>query len=150
MDNSSRSRPGWWRGESRPPANVRSSGDHRRTRDARPARAGEIKLSEVIAALSYALDITEGQPEGHAIKTCLIGMRLAEEIVIEVTQHAGIVRFWHNPHAQDELRKQIIHTLDDRDLFPFSEQAAVADKVMELARANQSLIAQRIDPRRRT
>ena len=75
-------------------------------------------------------------------------MRLAEEIVIEVTQHAGIVRFWHNPHAQDELRKQIIHTLDDRDLFPFSEQAAVADKVMELARANQSLIAQRIDPRR--
>jgi type I restriction enzyme R subunit len=77
-------------------------------------------------------------------------MHLAEEIVVEVTEHASIVRFWHNPHAQDELRKQVIHTLDDRDLFPFSEQAAVADKVMELARANQPLITQRIDARRRS
>ena len=47
-----------------------------------------------------------------------------------------------NPHAQDELRKKIIHVLDDRDLFPFAEQAAVADRLMELAQANQSLIAQ--------
>lgn len=77
-------------------------------------------------------------------------VHLAEDIVIEVAEHAGIVRFWHNPHAQDELRKQIIHTLDDRDLFLFSEQAAVADKLMELARANQSLITHRIDARRRT
>jgi type I restriction enzyme R subunit len=77
-------------------------------------------------------------------------VHLAEEIVIEVTERAGIVRFWHNPYAQDELRKQIIHTLDDRDLFPFSEQAAVADRVMELARANQPLIAQRIGARRPT
>ena len=38
----------------------------------------------------------------------------------------------------------IIHTLDDRDLFPFEEQAAVADRLMELAKANQPLIAQRI------
>ncbi|MFJ5668499.1 type I restriction endonuclease subunit R [Micromonospora chalcea] len=71
-------------------------------------------------------------------------VRLAEAIVIEIAKHAGIVRFWHNPHAQDELRRRIIHTLDDGDLFPFAEQAAVADKVMELARANQPLIAQRI------
>jgi type I restriction enzyme, R subunit len=71
-------------------------------------------------------------------------MHLAEDIVVEVTRHAGIVRFWHNPHAQDELRKDIIHALDDRDLFPFSEQAAVADRLMELARANQPLIAQHI------
>jgi type I restriction enzyme R subunit len=76
-------------------------------------------------------------------------MHLAEDIVIEVTEHAAIVRFWHNPHAQDELRKEIIHTLDDRDLFPFSEQAAVADRLMELARANQSLITQQINARRR-
>jgi len=69
---------------------------------------------------------------------------MAEEIVVEIDHHAGLVRFWHNPHAQDELRKRIIHTLDDRDLFPFAEQAAVADKVMELARANQPLIAQRL------
>jgi HD-GYP domain-containing protein (c-di-GMP phosphodiesterase class II) len=40
----------------------------------------EIALSGVIAALSYALDITEGQPAGHAARTCAIGMRIAEEI----------------------------------------------------------------------
>ena len=77
-------------------------------------------------------------------------MHLAEEIVVEVIQHAGIVRFWHNPHAQDELRKDIIHRLDDRDLFPFSEQADVADRLMELARANQSLIAEQVKGRGRS
>ncbi len=40
----------------------------------------DLRLSEVIAALSAALDVTEGQPAGHARRTCLIGMRLAEVI----------------------------------------------------------------------
>lgn len=71
-------------------------------------------------------------------------MHLAAKLVVEVTQHAGIVRFWHNSHAQDELHKDIIRRLDDRDLFPFSEQAAIADRLMELARANQSLIAEHV------
>jgi type I restriction enzyme R subunit len=71
-------------------------------------------------------------------------VQLAEQIVVEIASRAGIVRFWHNPHAQDALRRQLIHKLDDRDdLFPFEEQAAIADKLMELARANQSLIAGR-------
>jgi HD-GYP domain-containing protein (c-di-GMP phosphodiesterase class II) len=40
----------------------------------------ELRLSEVISALTYALDITEGQPEGHAIRSCMIGMRIARLI----------------------------------------------------------------------
>ena len=39
-----------------------------------------VALSEVLGALSYALDITEGEPPGHAVRTTAIGMRLAEEI----------------------------------------------------------------------
>ncbi|HKV73168.1 MAG TPA: hypothetical protein VJN95_01515, partial [Gemmatimonadales bacterium] len=39
-----------------------------------------VRLSEVVSALSYALDITEGQPQGHAVRSCLIGMRLADII----------------------------------------------------------------------
>lgn len=39
-----------------------------------------IRLSEVVSALSHALDITEGQPEGHAVRTCFLGMRIGEEI----------------------------------------------------------------------
>ena len=42
--------------------------------------ADQVELSGVIGALSYALDITEGQPMGHAARSCLIGMRIAEAI----------------------------------------------------------------------
>jgi HD domain len=40
----------------------------------------ELRLSEVLSALSHALDITEGQPRGHAERTCVIGMRLGTQI----------------------------------------------------------------------
>ena len=40
----------------------------------------DIALSGVIGALSYALDITEGQPAGHAVRSCMIGMRIAEQL----------------------------------------------------------------------
>jgi putative nucleotidyltransferase with HDIG domain len=45
------------------------------TRD--PAR---IRLSDVIGGLSYALDLTEGEPPGHALRSCAIGMRIADEL----------------------------------------------------------------------
>lgn len=35
------------------------------------------RLSEVIGALSHALDLTEGQPVGHSQRSCMIGMELA-------------------------------------------------------------------------
>ena len=41
-----------------------------------PADLEEVRFSEVVSALSYALDITEGQPAGHALRTCLIGMKI--------------------------------------------------------------------------
>ena len=37
----------------------------------------EVRLSEIISALSFALDVTEGQPAGHAARSCAIGMRIA-------------------------------------------------------------------------
>jgi HD-GYP domain-containing protein (c-di-GMP phosphodiesterase class II) len=40
----------------------------------------DIALSGVIGALSYALDITEGQPAGHSVRSCMIGMRIAEQL----------------------------------------------------------------------
>jgi HD-GYP domain-containing protein (c-di-GMP phosphodiesterase class II) len=39
-----------------------------------------IRLSDVVSALSVALDLTEGQPMGHAIRSCILGMRIAEEL----------------------------------------------------------------------
>ena len=40
-------------------------------------RRPAFRTSGILSALSCALDITEGQPPGHAVRTCLIGMRLA-------------------------------------------------------------------------
>lgn len=45
-----------------------------------PAPEGSIRVSEVLSALSYALDLTEGQRMGHAVKSCVIGMRLADQL----------------------------------------------------------------------
>lgn len=39
-----------------------------------------VSLSEVLAAMSRALDLTEGQSVGHTVRTTLIGMRIAEEL----------------------------------------------------------------------
>src|ERR1700750_435755 len=38
-----------------------------------------ISLSEVISALSFAIDLTEGAVHGHALRSCLLGMRIADE-----------------------------------------------------------------------
>jgi HD-GYP domain-containing protein (c-di-GMP phosphodiesterase class II) len=43
----------------------------------------EIRLSEVLAALSHALDMTGGQPRGHAERTCLVAMRVADHLALD-------------------------------------------------------------------
>ncbi|MEJ8307880.1 HD-GYP domain-containing protein [Agrobacterium larrymoorei] len=40
----------------------------------------QIRLAEIIEALSKALDMTEGQPDGHCIRCCYIGTRIGREI----------------------------------------------------------------------
>jgi putative nucleotidyltransferase with HDIG domain len=36
--------------------------------------------AELLSALSYALDLTEGQPEGHGVRCCWIGMNIGRAI----------------------------------------------------------------------
>lgn len=50
----------------------------------------DVRLSEVLAALSHALDITEGQPRGHAERTCLIAMRIAQEIGLDAQARSAL------------------------------------------------------------
>jgi HD-GYP domain-containing protein (c-di-GMP phosphodiesterase class II) len=50
----------------------------------------EIRLSEVVGALSHALDITEGQPIGHAERCCRIGMRLGERIGLPACSRSAL------------------------------------------------------------
>ena len=53
---------------------------------ASPAPAGGLLLSELIAALSHALDITEGQPKGHCVRCCWIGMHVGHAIGLTEAQ----------------------------------------------------------------
>ena len=50
----------------------------------------DIRLSEIVAALSHALDVTEGQPMGHAVRTCVIGMRLADAVGLEPARRSSL------------------------------------------------------------
>ena len=52
--------------------------------------ADNIRLSEIIAALSVALDLTEGQPEGHAMRGAMIGMRLAEGLQLSTADRSAL------------------------------------------------------------
>lgn len=47
-------------------------------------------LSSLLSALSYALDLTEGQPAGHSNRSCLIGLRIGEEIGLPQDQLADL------------------------------------------------------------
>jgi HD-GYP domain-containing protein (c-di-GMP phosphodiesterase class II) len=47
---------------------------------------GDLTLSELLGALSHALDMTEGQPEGHCVRCCWIGMALGREIGLPETE----------------------------------------------------------------
>jgi putative nucleotidyltransferase with HDIG domain len=50
----------------------------------------ETRLSEVVSALSYVLDITEGQAPGHAVRTCVIGMRIAEVLRLSPSDRSAL------------------------------------------------------------
>ena len=49
-----------------------------------------VRVSEVLAALSFALDLTEGQTLGHSLRTCLIGMRISERLGLSVNERRDL------------------------------------------------------------
>lgn len=49
-----------------------------------------ISLSEILSALSFALDLTEGAVPGHALRSCLLGMRLASSLGLQPEQMTSL------------------------------------------------------------
>jgi putative nucleotidyltransferase with HDIG domain len=49
-----------------------------------------LRLSEVLSGLSIALDLTEGQPLGHAGRACIVGMRLAEALDLPADDRSAL------------------------------------------------------------
>jgi HD-GYP domain-containing protein (c-di-GMP phosphodiesterase class II) len=54
------------------------------------ADSHEIALSELIGALSGALDVAEGEPPGHAARSCLIGMRIADALDLDADSRSDL------------------------------------------------------------
>ena len=50
----------------------------------------DTRLSNVLAGLSYALDLTEGQRPGHAVRSCHIGMRVARTLGLDADQQSHL------------------------------------------------------------
>lgn len=56
-----------------------------------PAQPGTVvALSDVLAALSQALDLTEGQPAGHALRSCVVAARLARELGLGAEERSAL------------------------------------------------------------
>ena len=51
---------------------------------------GELRLGDLLGALSYALDLTEGQDAGHTLRSCLIGMTLGERLGLDDEQRSEL------------------------------------------------------------
>jgi len=49
-----------------------------------------VRVSELIAALSFALDLTEGQPMGHSLRSCLIGMAIGERAGLTLSEQRDL------------------------------------------------------------
>lgn len=50
----------------------------------------KVTLAEIISALSFALDLTEGAVPGHALRSCLLGMRLGEQLGLKPAQKTSL------------------------------------------------------------
>jgi HD-GYP domain-containing protein (c-di-GMP phosphodiesterase class II) len=54
------------------------------------ANAPTIPIAELLAALSHALDLTEGAPAGHTLRSCMIAMRIADTIGLNTDDRTAL------------------------------------------------------------
>ncbi len=53
-------------------------------------RPDAVRVSDVLAAMSFALDLADGQPAGHALRTTLIGMELARRLDLPLRERCDL------------------------------------------------------------
>jgi HD-GYP domain-containing protein (c-di-GMP phosphodiesterase class II) len=49
-----------------------------------------ITKAELVGAFSYALDLTEGQPAGHCLRACWIGMQIGRELGLDAAERSDL------------------------------------------------------------
>ena len=79
----------------------------------------------------------KGRPTGEERERLAV---VTVEMVDQIREEISRVDFWRNPIAQEQLRGRIVQYLDGHDLAPFDEQEALADQILQTARANHTLL----------
>jgi type I restriction enzyme R subunit len=74
-------------------------------------------------------------PVGSVPTTLAALAALTVEMVEHIRQEIALVDFWRSVHAQQVLRGWLVQFLDTRTYIPFARQQAVADQLVDLARA---------------
>lgn len=144
--------------------------------DLRPPNAppaGGVRVSEVLAALSFALDLTEGQPMGHALRACLIGMRIGERLGLPLERRRDLyyalllkdagcssnsARVFQVFGGDDHAAKRDLKRVNWSDYFTAARYAAAhaapgaswferARRIAGLARGGQRLAASLVEAR---
>ena len=52
--------------------------------------APPVPIAELLSALSHALDLTEGAPAGHTLRSCMIAMRIADSIGLGMSSRTAL------------------------------------------------------------
>lgn len=74
-------------------------------------------------------------PVSDADVSWLAGLTI--QLVARIQDQSAVVGFWSNPVAREVLRGEIFTFIDDYEIVPFEDADRVADRLMELAKANQ-------------
>jgi type I restriction enzyme, R subunit len=108
-------------------------------------QADDSGLNPVTEAPFYDLLKRELSDEGKAISspTEVLLRELTIDVVTHVKAEISLVGFWHNAYAQNTLRAWVATRLaepmvDGEDLFDFTRTTPVADRLVELAKANHA------------
>jgi type I restriction enzyme, R subunit len=103
---------------------------------------------EAEATTSAELVVADAPPAELSPAQAAVLRDATTTLVAHVRSEIGVVGFWQNAYAQGVLRKWVVQHLDGQqvdghDLFSLDRLPELADKVVELARANQSKLVGR-------
>jgi type I restriction enzyme R subunit len=108
-------------------------------------QADDSGVNPVTEAPFYDMLKRELSDEGKAISSPLEALlrELTVDVVTHIKAEISLVGFWHNPYAQNTLRAWVATRLaepmiDGEDLFDFTRTTPVADRLVELAKANHA------------
>jgi type I restriction enzyme R subunit len=108
-------------------------------------QADDSGLNPVTEAPFYDLLKRELAAEGKAISSPMEALlrELTVDVVAHIKAEISLVGFWHNTYAQNTLRAWVATRLaepmiDGEDLFDFTRTTPVADRLVEVAKANHA------------